>query len=117
MFSIYIIAEEDKRIEELYLHLAQEGYACSVASNGGEVISQVGERVPDLVLLESNSHSRIKELCHAIRGCDNHIASGQILRGPEHQEEGFDWDCSCPWDTLCRERLPLLPIRSHEQSP
>ncbi len=67
MFSVCIIADDSRKIEALFKGLTQRGYACAIASNGGEAISQVAEKSPDLVLLESTSHSRIKELSHAIK--------------------------------------------------
>ncbi len=67
MFSVCIITDDSGKIEALFKGLIQRGYACAITSDGDEAISQVVEKSPDLVLLESNSYSRIKELSHAIK--------------------------------------------------
>ena len=67
MFSIFIIAEESKTVTELRSELIQNGFACSIASNGKKVIEQVAEESPDLVLAETDSHSGIWELSQGIK--------------------------------------------------
>lgn len=70
LFNIFIIAEKSKTVMELRSELSQNGFACSITSNGKEVIQQVAERSPDLVLVEMDSHSTnsgIRELCQRIK--------------------------------------------------
>ena len=57
MFRIFIIAEEGEKIGRLHLGLAQEGFACSIASVGEELVRQVAEQAPDLVLVEMDGRS------------------------------------------------------------
>ncbi len=66
MFKIFIIDKEGKDREELYLSLAQKGYSCSMTCDEEE-INQVAEQDPDLVLVASNSHSRIRGLAREIK--------------------------------------------------
>ena len=71
MFRILIIAQEKKNIEELFLSLTQKGYTCSLATNDERVAKQIAEHAPDLVLVESDSHARIKELSRQIKQAKN----------------------------------------------
>ncbi len=61
MLSIFIIAEKNEGLDELRSGLMQMGFACSVISDGHEVVEKVMEHAPHLILLESNSNFRIKE--------------------------------------------------------
>ncbi len=65
MFSVFIIAEENKAVKELRSGLALIGFDCSIASRG-ELVRQVVEQVPDLVLVEMADHSGW-ELCQRIK--------------------------------------------------
>ena len=58
MFSVFIIAEENERTKGLHSGLAQRGFACSIASDREELVRQVAEQAPDLVLVEMDGHSR-----------------------------------------------------------
>ena len=70
MFSTFVIAEADKTVTELRLELIQNGFACLIASDGREVIEEVTEQAPDLVLVEMDGYSAnsgIRELCQRIK--------------------------------------------------
>ena len=67
MFKIFIIARDGKDREELYLSLAQKGYGCSIARNEEEVVNEIAEQDPALVLVASNSHSHISGLACEIK--------------------------------------------------
>ncbi len=67
MFKIFIIARDGKDREELYLSLAQKGYGCSIARNEEEVVNEIAEQDPALVLVASNSHSHISGLAREIK--------------------------------------------------
>ncbi len=67
LFSIFVIAEENKTVTEVRLELIQNGFACTIASNGKELIEQVADQSPDLVLVETDSHSWIWELSQRIK--------------------------------------------------
>ena len=57
MFSVFLIAEENKRTQGLHSGLAQRGLVCSIVSDRDEAIKQVTEQAPDLVLVEMDSHT------------------------------------------------------------
>ncbi len=57
MFSVFIIAEESERIKDLRSGLTQRGFTCSIAPDGENLIKQVAEPAPDLVLVEIGGHS------------------------------------------------------------
>jgi DNA-binding response OmpR family regulator len=67
LLSLFIVAEEDKKIHELYFRLVKKGYACSFVSNTEEAIDQIIKKSPDLILVESTSQFRIGELSHRIK--------------------------------------------------
>ncbi len=67
MQKVFIIADEDKRLQGLLQELTREGYACSVVPDGEEVIERIAAEAPDLVLVESSSHARISELSRRIK--------------------------------------------------
>ncbi len=67
MLSIFIVAENSEKVSELRSGLRQAGFACSVASNREDFIEQMIELTPDLVLLESGSHSGIKTFSQLIK--------------------------------------------------
>ena len=56
MSSVFIIAEENEAVNELRLGLSQNGFACSITSDGKKVMEQVAEQAPDVVLVEINGH-------------------------------------------------------------
>ena len=67
MFRILIIAEEDNSSEKLHLELSQKGYSCSIASKEAEIGDIFAGETPDAVLVESKSHSQMKELARKIK--------------------------------------------------
>ncbi len=64
---ILIITEESEAITELLSGLARNGFTCSINSNGQGIMEQVIEQSPDLVLVTTDSHSRIEELSRGIK--------------------------------------------------
>jgi DNA-binding response OmpR family regulator len=71
LFKIFIIAREGKDREELYQNLIQKGYGCSMAREEEAVSSQIAEQAPDLVLVASQSHARIRGLAREIKQMRN----------------------------------------------
>jgi len=67
LFSILIIAEENRAIAELCSGLTQKGFDCSIIPTGEDVIAQLAETSPDLVLVETDSYSRMKTLSQGIK--------------------------------------------------
>jgi DNA-binding response OmpR family regulator len=67
LFNIFIIAGEGGTGEQLNLELSQKGCACSIASSDEEVTVRIAEQAPDVVLVESKSHSQIQELARRIK--------------------------------------------------
>lgn len=65
--SIFIIAEASEAVAELQSGLAQNGFACSIASSMNEVIEHIAEQSPDLVLVETDSHSEMREISQKIK--------------------------------------------------
>ena len=57
MFSLLIIAGENEAVKKLRSGLTQRGFACSLASDRGELVRQVAEQAHDLVLVEMDGHS------------------------------------------------------------
>ena len=52
LYSVLIIAEENRVITELRSGLIQKGFACSIVSDKEKKITQLTEKPPDLVLVE-----------------------------------------------------------------
>ena len=67
MFKIFIIARDGKDREELYLSLVQKGYGCLIARNEEEVVNEIAEQDPALVLVADSSHSHISGLAREIK--------------------------------------------------
>ena len=57
MRRIFIIADDGDKAKKLALNLAQSGFTCSVASKGAELLKQVAEQSPDVVLLTLDGRS------------------------------------------------------------
>ena len=57
MFSILVIAEESKAVTELCLELTQKGHDCYIIPVEEDVIAQLCEKAPDVVLVETDSYS------------------------------------------------------------
>ncbi|HEY81832.1 MAG TPA: response regulator transcription factor [Dehalococcoidia bacterium] len=53
---LLIIAEGGQSINGLRSELMQKGFACSTAGAEGEVLKQIAEQAPDLVLMALNGH-------------------------------------------------------------
>ncbi len=71
MFNVLIIAGESKAVAELHSGLIQNGFACSITSDGNEGIEPVSKQSPDLVLVEMGGHSG-QELYQRIKQ-DRHL--------------------------------------------
>ena len=71
MLNILIITREKKNVEKLSLSLTQKGYTCALVTNDETVTEQIAEHTPNLVLVETNSHTRIKELSQQIKQTKN----------------------------------------------
>jgi len=54
---IFIIAEDGDKAKKLTLGLTQNGFVCSMASRGEELLKQVAEQSPDVVLLTLDGRS------------------------------------------------------------
>lgn len=67
MSRLFIIAKESGVVRELLSEITQNGFVCSISSSGDEVINQLYEQAADLVLLETDSQLRIKELSQRIK--------------------------------------------------
>ena len=68
MTSILIIAPKGEGIEGLRSGLSRMGFTCSIADNREEVVKQIVEKSPALVLVAVNSHpSKMRELCQGLK--------------------------------------------------
>lgn len=67
MVTLCIVAEDRQAVDELCGRLTGDGYSCSVVSGVGEVTACAIEGAPALVLLQSGSYSRMRELARAIK--------------------------------------------------
>jgi len=54
---IFIMAEDGDKAKKLALDLAQIGFVCSMASRGEELLKQVAEQSPDVILLTLDGRS------------------------------------------------------------
>ena len=63
MFSVCLVAKESERIKELHRRLIRNGFACAIVSGEEEIIKQA----PDLILLEMDSLSSVKEISQRIK--------------------------------------------------
>lgn len=71
MFRILIIAQGNKGTESLSSALTRKGYTCSLAVDIPKIAERITEYAPDLILLASESHPRIKELSLQIKRAMN----------------------------------------------
>jgi DNA-binding response OmpR family regulator len=55
--NLLLITAGGESSKELCSGLAQKGFNCSVASTGDEILKQIAEHTPDLVLLDINERS------------------------------------------------------------
>ena len=78
MFSVFIVAEENEAIRELRSELTQSGLACTMASNGREIIEQVAGQA-NVVLVEMDNHYRLQELSRRIKR-EVHLPIFALLR-------------------------------------
>lgn len=67
MFRISLIAERGSKITELCSRLSQNGFTCSTTCDGGEVVEEVLEISPDLVLVDVDDYSRARQLSQMIK--------------------------------------------------
>ena len=67
MSSILVIAEENEVAIELRSSLTDSGFTCYPACGREEAIELVAEQVPDLVLVEVASDSRMQELYRQVK--------------------------------------------------
>jgi len=54
---VFIIAEDGDKAKKLALGLTQNGFVCSMASRGEELLKQVAEQPPDVILLTLDGRS------------------------------------------------------------
>ena len=66
MYSVLIIAEENRVIAELCSELIQKGYACSTTPVEEDIITLLTEKAPDVVLVETDNYS-VKTLSQRIK--------------------------------------------------
>ena len=78
MFSVFIVAEENEAIRELRSELTQSGLACTMASNGRDIIEQVAGQA-NVVLVEMDNHYRLQELSRRIKR-EVHLPIFALLR-------------------------------------
>ena len=57
MRRVFIIADDSHKVKRLTLGLTQNGFACSMASRGEELLKQVAEQPPDVILLTLDGRS------------------------------------------------------------
>ncbi len=62
VIDILIQAEESAAINELHLELARNGFACSLTAPGNGIGEQITEQFPDLLIVETYSHSAANEI-------------------------------------------------------
>lgn len=67
MFRLSVITDGTSRMTELCAGLSQYGLVCSTVCNGGEVVQEVLEGSPDLVLVEVHDYSRALELSRMMK--------------------------------------------------
>jgi DNA-binding response OmpR family regulator len=64
--NLFIIARRDEAAE-LNLKLTQKGFTCTVVSDEKDIVEQIAEQTPDLVLLEIEGYSGIRETARSIK--------------------------------------------------
>ena len=67
MSRLFVIANESEAVRELLSEITHSDFVYSIASSGDRVINQFFEQAADLLLLETDSHLRIKELSQRIK--------------------------------------------------
>ena len=67
MFRISMITKGDNAVAELRSGLSQNGFTCSTTYDSREVVEEVLERLPDLVLVDVDDYSRARELSQMIK--------------------------------------------------
>jgi two-component system alkaline phosphatase synthesis response regulator PhoP len=68
MLRLLIIARESETLTMLKEGLVRYGFACSVISDGNEIIEQVSRQAPDLVLVEIDGQSPDSRIWEVIQG-------------------------------------------------
>jgi two-component system alkaline phosphatase synthesis response regulator PhoP len=80
VFRVSLVGQDASSVESLARTLGQNGYSCSVMTDGETVVATVVEQSPDIVLLENDSYYRIAELATEIRKtCDVPVVA--VVRG------------------------------------
>lgn len=72
MPSICIIAKTKESMKKLNWELARNGFACSITSSKEEIMEQITSLDPDLLLVEMDSISNIKEMTRQLRRSNDH---------------------------------------------
>lgn len=62
MINVLIQAEESETINELHLELARSGFSCSLIAPDDEIVEQITERFPDLLIVEIKTLSTTGEI-------------------------------------------------------
>lgn len=67
MFRVALVGPNSSSVEAVYRALSQRGYACSFIADGNELLSRIGEKTPDLVIIGSDDPGRVAEIAHDIK--------------------------------------------------
>jgi DNA-binding response OmpR family regulator len=67
---ILIIAGQGQSLNGIHSGLVQKGFSCSTASQDRDILEQLGEQAPDLIMLEikDKAGSGVAQLLHKIKG-------------------------------------------------
>ena len=96
------MASDNRNAEAAYQCLSRRGYGCSVVAEGADVLRQVAEKTPDLVLISADDGARIAELARDIkRGIGRPVVAllgRDALSGIEGHLQDLDDFVACPFD-------------------
>jgi DNA-binding response OmpR family regulator len=67
MFRVSVITGGGSKTTELCSRLSKSGFTCSTACDSSEVVEEVLERSPDLVLVDVDDYSRAQELSRMMK--------------------------------------------------
>jgi len=67
MFRLAVITGGASNMTELCSRLSQNGFTCSTACDGGEVVEEILDRAPDMVLVDVDDYSRARELSRMMK--------------------------------------------------
>ena len=62
VINVLIQAEESETINEMHRELARSGFACSLIAPDDEIVEQITERFPDLLIIELKTPSATNEI-------------------------------------------------------